>query len=99
MSALLSLSAFRLYPLRYMDFSKTFDQYTNRRDLLRGFLDEYLLLAEEQPDLAAQFTFSAFVNFSFAYFKMGRNTEQLGNMHKQLVQVGDLLATQSLASL
>lgn len=99
MSALLSLSAFRLYPLRYMDFSKSFDQYTNRRDLLRGFLDEYLLLAEEQPELAAQFTFSAFVNFSFAYFKLGRSTEQFGSMHEQLVQIGDVLATQQLASL
>ena len=82
-----------------MDFSKSFDHYTNRRDLLRGFLDEYLLLAEEQPDLAAQFTFNAFVNFSFAYFKMGRSTEQLGNMHQQLMQVSDSLATQQLASL
>lgn len=82
-----------------MDFSKSFDQYTNRRDLLRGFLDEYLLLAEEQPDLVAQFTFNAFVNFSFAYFKLGRSAEQLGNMHQQLVQMGNLLATRSLASL
>lgn len=82
-----------------MDFSKSFDHYTNRRDLLRGFLDEYLLLAEEQPDLAAQLTFSAYVNFSFAYFKMGRTTEQLGTMHKQLVQLSELAAPSSLARL
>jgi hypothetical protein len=57
-----------------MDVSQSLDHYENRRDLLRGYLHEYTLLQEEAPDVTALFSLEAFVQFSFAYFRIGEQT-------------------------
>lgn len=62
-----------------MDPSTSLDHFTDRRDLLRGFLDEYELLEKEYPDLTARLSFAAYVEFSFAYFRIG---EQTGNVQQ-----------------
>jgi hypothetical protein len=62
-----------------MDVSQSLDHYENRRDLLRGYLSEYGLLEHEAPDVAAQFSFEAFVQFSFAYYRI---TEQAGGVER-----------------
>jgi hypothetical protein len=62
-----------------MDVSQSLDHYENRRDLLRGYLSEYSLLEQEAPDVASQFSFEAFVQFSFAYYRI---TEQTGGVER-----------------
>ncbi|RZK90773.1 MAG: hypothetical protein EOO62_34585 [Hymenobacter sp.] len=70
-----------------MDPSKSLDHYTNRRDLLRGFLEEYTLLTKEVPELAAQLSFSGFVDFSFAYFRIGEQTGGVERLGLELTRV------------
>ena len=62
-----------------MDVSKSLDHYENRRDLLRGYLSEYTLLQHEAPEVTAQFSLEAFVQFSFAYYRI---TEQTGGVER-----------------
>lgn len=70
-----------------MDASKSLDHYENRRDLLRGYLLEYTLLQEEAPEVAAQFSFEAFVQFSFAYFRIGEQTGGVERLETALEHV------------
>jgi hypothetical protein len=53
-----------------MDVSQSLDHYENRHGLMCGYLLEYTLLQQEAPDVAAQFSFEAFVHFSFAYYRI-----------------------------
>ena len=53
-----------------MDSSKALDCYAERRDLLNGFLFEYALLADENPELTELLTFDAYVQFCFSYFSL-----------------------------
>jgi hypothetical protein len=70
-----------------MDASKSLDQYENRRDLLRGYLLEYTLLQQEAPDVAAQLSFEAFVQFSFAYFRISEQTGGVERLESVLERV------------
>lgn len=70
-----------------MDSSKALDHYTARRDLLRGFLDEYTLLAREHPEVAEQLSFDGFVHFSFTYFGLSRQEEALAGLQEELTRV------------
>jgi len=70
-----------------MDASKSLDHYENRRDLLRGYLLEYTLLQEEAPEVAAQFSLEAFVQFSFAYFRIGEQTGGVERLEAALEHV------------
>ena len=70
-----------------MDASKSLDHYENRRDLLRGYLLEYTLLQEEAPEVAAQLSFEAFVQFSFAYFRIGEQTGGVERLEAALEHV------------
>ena len=74
-----------------MDISNSFDNYPNRRDLLRGFLEEYMLLAEEQPELVEQLSFDAYVHFSFAYYRLNQQAEGISRLQEELVRVRRLL--------
>lgn len=65
-----------------MDPSKALDYFTSRRDLLSGFLHEYALLLDEQPELTDLLSFEAYVQFSFSYYLAGE--QQRG--HEQLRQ-------------
>ncbi len=70
-----------------MDASKLFDHYANRRDLLRGFLDEYQLLHNEAPEVTDMLSFDAFVAFSFSYFQTAQQHENAEQRKEQLQQV------------
>jgi hypothetical protein len=70
-----------------MDASKSLDHYENRRDLLRGYLLEYTLLQREAPDVTAQLSFEAFVQFSFAYFRIGEQTGGVERLEAELGRV------------
>jgi len=70
-----------------MDASKSLDHYENRRDLLRGYLLEYSLLQQEAPDVAAQLSFEAFVQFSFAYFRISEQTGGVARLEAVLEHV------------
>jgi hypothetical protein len=70
-----------------MDPSKSLDHYANRRDLLRGFLDEYKLLSKEVPEVAAQLSFGSFVDFSFAYFRISEQTGGVERLGQELTRV------------
>ncbi len=70
-----------------MDVSQSLDHYENRRDLLRGYLLEYEMLQQEAPDVAAQFSFDAFVHFSFAYYRISEQTGGVGRLESTLERV------------
>lgn len=70
-----------------MDPSKSLDHYANRRDLLRSFLEEYILLTKEVPEVAAQLSFGGFVDFSFAYFRIGEQTGGVERLGEELTRV------------
>jgi hypothetical protein len=74
-----------------MDVSQSLDHYENRRDLLRGYLSEYGLLQREAPDVAAQFSFEAFVHFSFAYYRISEQTGGVERMESLLEHVRRVL--------
>ena len=74
-----------------MDASKSLDHYENRRDLLRGYLLEYALLQQEASDVAAQLSFEAFVQFSFAYFRIGEQTGGVERLEAKLERVRERL--------
>lgn len=81
----------------YMDSSNTFDHYTTRRDLLRSFLEEYALLAQEHPEVAEQLSFDGFVQFSFAYFRLGRQAEGILGLQEEVTRLRNLLPLLSLS--
>ena len=70
-----------------MDASKSLDHYENRRDLLRGHLLEYNRLQQEAPEVAAQFSLEAFVQFSFAYFRISEQTGGVQRLEAALEHV------------
>ncbi len=75
-----------------MDVSQSLDHYENRRDLLRGYLLEYEMLQQEAPDVAAQCSFEAFVQFSFAYYRISEQTGGVGRLESTLEHVRRNLA-------
>ncbi len=70
-----------------MDPSKSLDHYATRRDLLRGFLDEYLLLTKEHPELVQRLSFDGFVQFSFAYFRISEQTTHAVHLADEIVEM------------
>lgn len=65
-----------------MDSSNALDYFTNRRDLLNGFLFEYGLLLDEQPEITDLLSFEAYVQFSFSYYVTGEQRLE----HEHLLQ-------------
>ena len=76
-----------------MDVSQSLDHYENRRDLLRGYLLEYEMLQQEAPDVAAQLSFEAFVQFSFAYYRISEQTGGVTRLEATLERVRRTLVT------
>jgi hypothetical protein len=42
----------------------------NRREILLEYLNDYSILKRESPEATEELTFDAYVQFSFAYYKI-----------------------------
>ncbi|RZK28446.1 MAG: hypothetical protein EOO61_22050, partial [Hymenobacter sp.] len=66
-----------------MDSSLALDHFSERRNLLRGFLNEYSLLCCQYPALTNMLTFDAYVQYCLGFFAVRQRHAHYADLDQQ----------------